>query len=159
MIFTERLILRPWTEEDAELLYPLAKDPDVGPAAGWPAHTSVENSRQIVRDVLAVPETYAVVLAATGELLGRIGLHAPVKLRTTENSAIGSESRTGERGTPRRPARRCCGTSLKILVRSAAGAAITRETKNQEESSKSWDSVISQRTQSIRRCWARTGYL
>ena len=42
MIKTERLILRPWVDEDAENLYEYAKDPDVGPSAGWPAHKSVE---------------------------------------------------------------------------------------------------------------------
>lgn len=31
---TERLILRPWMESDAESLYEYAKDPDVGPIAG-----------------------------------------------------------------------------------------------------------------------------
>lgn len=41
MIFeTERLILRPWEEADAEELYKYAKDPLVGPVAGWPVHTS-----------------------------------------------------------------------------------------------------------------------
>lgn len=33
---TERLVLRPWLETDAESLYTYAKDPEVGPAAGWP---------------------------------------------------------------------------------------------------------------------------
>ena len=33
---TERLILRPWQEADAEALYTYAKDPAVGPPAGWP---------------------------------------------------------------------------------------------------------------------------
>ena len=33
---TERLILRPWKETDAESLYEYAKDPAVGPIAGWP---------------------------------------------------------------------------------------------------------------------------
>ena len=42
---TERLILRPWKEDDAESLYKYAKNPEVGPIAGWPVHTSVENSR------------------------------------------------------------------------------------------------------------------
>lgn len=32
---TERLILRPWKESDAERLYEYAKDPQVGPIAGW----------------------------------------------------------------------------------------------------------------------------
>ena len=45
---TERLILRPWTEQDAEVLYSLARDPRVGPAAGWAVHTSVENSRELI---------------------------------------------------------------------------------------------------------------
>ncbi len=35
---TERLILRPWKETDAESLFKYAKDPDVGPIAGWPPH-------------------------------------------------------------------------------------------------------------------------
>ena len=35
MIFeTERLILRPWEEEDAASLYTYAKHPKVGPIAG-----------------------------------------------------------------------------------------------------------------------------
>lgn len=58
---TERLMLRPWSESDAESLYEFAKDPRVGPIAGWPVHTSVENSRQIIKDVLSADETYAIV--------------------------------------------------------------------------------------------------
>ena len=72
---TERLILRPWEETDAEECYKYAKDPLVGPAAGWAVHTSVENSRRIIKDVLMVPETYAVVLKETGLPIGSIGLH------------------------------------------------------------------------------------
>lgn len=71
---TDRLILRPWEEADAEELYRYASHPDVGPIAGWPVHTSVENSRQIIRDVLSAPETYAVVLKETGRPVGCIGL-------------------------------------------------------------------------------------
>lgn len=71
---TERLLLRPWREEDAAALYDCAKDPAVGPAAGWPPHTSVEDSRQIIRNVLAVPETYAVCLKEDGRPIGSIGL-------------------------------------------------------------------------------------
>ena len=33
MIETERLILRPWKDEDAESLYKYASDPKVGPIA------------------------------------------------------------------------------------------------------------------------------
>ena len=59
---TERIILRPWRESDAGELYEYASDPQVGPIAGWPVHTSAENSREIIRDVLSAPETYAVIL-------------------------------------------------------------------------------------------------
>lgn len=74
MLKTNRLILRPWKEEDAEQLYKYAKDPNVGPIAGWPVHTGVENSRQIIKDVLSEEETYAVVLKNEDLPIGSIGL-------------------------------------------------------------------------------------
>lgn len=72
---TKRLILRPWSEDDADELYKYASDPEVGPPAGWPPHTSVENSREIIRTVLSAPETYAVCLKENGKPIGSIGLH------------------------------------------------------------------------------------
>ena len=71
---TNRLVLRPWKESDAESLYEYAKNPLVGPAAGWPVHTSVENSRQIIRDVLSAGGTYAVTLKNDDTAIGSIGL-------------------------------------------------------------------------------------
>ncbi len=73
-INTERLILRPWQESDAEALYKYAQDPAIGPIAGWPPHTSVEDSLNIIRTVFAAPETYAVVLKETDEPVGSIGI-------------------------------------------------------------------------------------
>lgn len=70
MLETERLILRPWREDDAEELYRYACDPDIGPVAGWPVHTSVENSREIIRDALSAKGTFAVVLKETGLPVG-----------------------------------------------------------------------------------------
>ncbi len=72
---TQRLILRAWKETDAEVCYQYARDPQVGPVAGWPAHTDVDTSRRIIREKLAVPETYAVVLKETGLPIGSIRLH------------------------------------------------------------------------------------
>ena len=72
---TKRLILRPWRGDDAEDLYRYASDPDVGPPAGWPPHTSVENSLEIIRNVLSAPQTYAVCLKENGRAIGSIGLH------------------------------------------------------------------------------------
>ena len=70
---TNRLILRLWTQEDAQDLYEYASDPDVGPAAGWPPHTSVDDSREIIKTVLSKPEVYAVCLK-DGKAIGSVGL-------------------------------------------------------------------------------------
>ena len=89
---TERLILRPWEESDAESLYEYAKDDRVGPIAGWPVHTSVENSREIIRTVLSEPETYAVCLKEDNRAIGCVGLSVG------EKSNIGLPDTEGEIG-------------------------------------------------------------
>ncbi len=72
---TERLVLRPWMREDAEVLYKYAKGPAIGPSAGWPVHTSVRESLDVISGgALSQPYTYAVVLKETGEPVGSIGL-------------------------------------------------------------------------------------
>lgn len=71
---TSRLTLRPWQQTDAEALYRYAKDPDVGPRAGWPPHESVEQSREIIRTVFAAPEVYAMALPLTDEAISCVGL-------------------------------------------------------------------------------------
>ena len=76
-IETERLILRPWREDDAALLYEYAKDPKVGPMAGWPPHKSVEESLNVLKNVLMVEENYAICQKETGLLVGCIGLKEP----------------------------------------------------------------------------------
>jgi RimJ/RimL family protein N-acetyltransferase len=72
---TKRILLRPWREEDAENLYKYAKDPEVGLPAGWLPHTSVENSREIIRGVLSAPDTYAVCLKEDVKPIGSVGFH------------------------------------------------------------------------------------
>lgn len=74
---TKRLILRPWEESDARQLYQLARDPEIGPRAGWPVHTDVENSRDIICGVLGAPDTWAMVLRETELPVGSIGLKKP----------------------------------------------------------------------------------
>lgn len=73
ILTTERLLLRPWKESDAEELYRYARDPRVGPIAGWEPHTSVEYSRQVIRDELSGPGNFAVVLKETGLPVGCAG--------------------------------------------------------------------------------------
>lgn len=84
MIETERLKLRPWRESDAEALYKYAKDPAIGPIAGWLPHTSVANSLEIIWTVFAAPETYAVVLKETDEPVGCCGIMFANSLHSAE---------------------------------------------------------------------------
>ncbi len=58
---TPNLMLRPWQESDAECLYHFARNPKIGPIAGWPPHQSVEDSLYIIKTVFSKRETYAVV--------------------------------------------------------------------------------------------------
>ena len=83
---TDRMILRPWQETDAEELYRYASDLRVGPVAGWPPHTSVEFSREVIRKVLSVPETYAMVLKQTGRAIGSISLKIGDQTDLTEEA-------------------------------------------------------------------------
>ena len=55
---TERVLLRPWHDSDAESLFKYASDPDVGPRAGWPPHKSVEESLEIIRTVFLPVNVY-----------------------------------------------------------------------------------------------------
>lgn len=60
---TKRLILRPWTEDDAEDLFLYASDPDIGLSAGWPPHQNIEDSRNTIKRYFSLrPEAYALCL-------------------------------------------------------------------------------------------------
>ncbi len=74
MLETKRLILRRWEESDAESLYEYAKDPDVGPIAGWPPHKSVAESLDVIRNVFNGAEAYAICLKSDGKAIGAIEL-------------------------------------------------------------------------------------
>lgn len=73
-LHTERLLLRPWKESDAESLFEYAKDPDIGPIAGWPAHKSVEESLEVIKNYFSVPECYAICEKDTDRAIGAIAL-------------------------------------------------------------------------------------
>ena len=81
---TKRLILRPWEESDAEECYKNAKDPLVGPICGWMPHTSAEESKAIIKNVLSVPETYAVIWKETNLPIGNIALKMGTDTDLTE---------------------------------------------------------------------------
>ena len=74
MLKTERLILRRWEDSDAESLFEYAADPDVGPIAGWPPHQSIEESRDVIKNVFNGKEAYAICLKTDDRAIGAIEL-------------------------------------------------------------------------------------
>lgn len=86
---SERILLRPWRESDAESLYNYASDPEVGPRAGWPPHKSIEESLEIIRTFFHNDRTWAIELKATGEAIGCIGyfVHGESNIDIGENDA------------------------------------------------------------------------
>ena len=73
-LFTKRLLLRPWDEMDAEELFELAKEPEIGYWCGWEPHKDIRDSLFVLHNFLEVKETYAVCLKETGRVVGSIGL-------------------------------------------------------------------------------------
>ena len=86
---TERTILRPFREEDAEDVYAYASDPRVGTAAGWKPHESVAESREIIRTVFASPTEFAVVDRASGRVIGSAGFIARPEVGRHTSNEIG----------------------------------------------------------------------
>ncbi len=71
---TERLILRMWNKKDAPELYEYAKNPNVGPHAGWKPHESVYESKAIITQLFLTNMCWAIVDKQSGKVIGSIGL-------------------------------------------------------------------------------------
>ncbi len=72
MLETKRLLLRSWEAADYKDLYLYAKDPDIGPITGWPAHQNEEESLQCIKNVLNGKECYAICLKEDNRAIGAI---------------------------------------------------------------------------------------
>ena len=71
-IQTERLVLRPFKEEDLEDFYEYAKVPGVGERAGWIHHSSREESRGILEMFIREKRTFAI--ECRGKVIGSLGV-------------------------------------------------------------------------------------
>lgn len=74
VLSTERLTLRRWKEEDADSLYEYAKDPEVGPIAGWPPHNNIEESLDVIKNVFNGAECYAICEKGSDKAIGAVEL-------------------------------------------------------------------------------------
>lgn len=88
--YSERLILRAWTFEDAQDLYKYAKDKEIAYPCGWLPHKNVEDSIEVIK-TLFLPDTYtfAICLKKDNKAIGSIGIILSDKSRLAkkENEA------------------------------------------------------------------------
>jgi RimJ/RimL family protein N-acetyltransferase len=84
-IETKRLILNNWKRKDAEDLYQYAKNPNVGPHAGWKPHADLKESKFIIRHLFLENQVWAIRDKATGKAIGTIGFE-PDKYRPSMKS-------------------------------------------------------------------------
>ena len=74
MRMTERLYLRNLTEDDANDLFEYSKDEEIGKNAGWKPHESLEESKQILKEVfLGQEDVFGLVEKESGKLVGAVG--------------------------------------------------------------------------------------
>lgn len=69
---TERLILRPWRQEDLEDFYEYARVDGVGQMAGWLPHESKEVTQTILDSFITHKKTFALEL--DGKVIGSLGI-------------------------------------------------------------------------------------
>lgn len=86
---TERTILRSWTMDDIDDLYEYAKDPNVGPSAGWESHESMEVSMEILKSFIEGNDVWAIEYKANGKVIGSIGAHIDGKRNGINAKMIG----------------------------------------------------------------------
>lgn len=72
---TERLVLRPFRMDDLEDFHIYAKNPRVGPNAGWRAHESISESRDILKGFVKAEDLWAIVRRDEDRVMGSVGLH------------------------------------------------------------------------------------
>ena len=71
---TARLVSTDWTEADAEELFSLAKNPNVGPHAGWKPHADINESLEVIQTLFLPSMVWKVTDKTTGALVGSLGL-------------------------------------------------------------------------------------
>ncbi len=90
IITTNRLLLRPITDNDTSDIFTYSKEDHVGPNAGWKPHESIEETRNIMTQIfLGKDDVFGIVLQKTGKLIGTIGLVDDPKRENEESRMLG----------------------------------------------------------------------
>ena len=80
IIYTDRLIMRPLSLDDANDMFEYAKLPNVGPNAGWEPHRSVYETTAVIYNLIANKPhdqlgNWAIVDRTNNKMIGTIELH------------------------------------------------------------------------------------
>ena len=89
-IETERLLLRPFRESDAEAFFKCCQNPNIGNNAGWKPHGSLEESQEILRSVfISQSGIWAIILKEDGRLIGSVGIIPDSKRENPQARMLG----------------------------------------------------------------------
>lgn len=95
---TERLILRPWQEDDFDDFYAYTGDELVAPGMGWKRMETPEEAKKLFQDYIADSESFALVLKETGKVIGDISVQSrPWERYPVERTLKGREFGFGVR--------------------------------------------------------------
>ena len=73
-LVTKRLILRPFTVDDAYDFFEYAKVEGVGERAGWVHHKDIEESKSIIKMFIEGNKTFAIVLKDNNKVIGSLSV-------------------------------------------------------------------------------------
>lgn len=71
---SERLILRPWTMDDAGDFFEYAKVKGVGELAGWPHHETIDQTKAVLQMFIKEGTCFAIVYKENNKVIGSIDL-------------------------------------------------------------------------------------
>lgn len=89
MLTTNRTILCPFAEQDLSDLYEYCSQDEVGESAGWARHTSMEMSRQALRDFIRNKNQFAVVYRENNKVIGHICIHDDSENNRSDTKELG----------------------------------------------------------------------
>jgi len=88
-LYTERLILREFYISDVADMFDYAKNPNVGPNAGWKPHRNIGESFLVISELTESNDVWAIVYKKNNKVIGSIGLHKDMKRYNQKARMIG----------------------------------------------------------------------
>ncbi len=86
---TDRLILRSFMLDDLDDFFEYAKNPNIGPNAGWQPHSKKEDTLKILQSFINKDEVWAIVYKENKKVIGSLGIHADTKRNNSKARQMG----------------------------------------------------------------------